>query len=226
MNEENHPLTSDLRQDTSEVSERLKVLESKIDCLTPHVLQLENAAIFIVGLIVLLQILDTLRTAQPDAEIARIYWFVPYAALLLVGRVIKVLNPYNRFVEVVETGFSYTGTGALAGGSITGLLSGGLGAPAGAAIGGTIGFVTGIAVGLLKNREKNREKTQRPESMTCQKCNREINKTDKYCERCGVAQSSRLSNCLNCDSTMSVDAQFCPKCGNSRGARDTSSDNR
>ena len=219
MNEENQSYASELQQDTSEVSKRLKVLESKIDGLTPHVLQLENAAIFIVGLIVLLQILDTLRMTQPDAEINKIYWFVPYVALFLVTRVIKVLNPYNRFVEVVEKGFSYTGQGARTGGSITGLLSGGLGAPAGAAIGGGIGFITGITIGLFKTRKK----ALRPVSITCQRCGREIKKTDKYCDTCGSLQPSSSNNCQNCDAVMSLQAQFCPKCGTAREGRNTSS---
>lgn len=220
MNEENQSYTRELQQDTSNVSERLKVLESKIDGLVPHVLQLENAALFIIGLMVLLQILDTLRLTQPDAEIAKIYWLVPYAVLFLVARVIKVLNPYNRFVEVVETGLSYAGPGGLTGGSITGLLSGGLGAPVGAAIGGAVGFITGIAVGLLKTRGK----APQSERITCQGCKHEVKETDKFCEGCGMPQPSGSINCTVCNSTMSPNAKFCPKCGTARGGRDTSSD--
>ena len=217
MKEENHP-SLESSQQTSEVSERLRILESKIDCLVPHVLQLENAAVFIVGLIVLLQVLDTLRLTQPDAEIAKIYWFVPYAALFLVARVIKVMNFYNRFVEVIETGFRYTGTGALAGGSITGLISGGLGAPAGAAIGGGIGFVTGVAAGILKTRKKE----QQSERMTCQKCEWEVKTTDKYCEKCGEQQTLGSAECPKCGSTINAHARFCPKCGTARARSDTS----
>lgn len=69
------------RNSSQELSERLQAIESKVDGLVPHVLQLENAAILIVGLIVLLQILGTLWLAQPKAELTRLYWFIPYATL-------------------------------------------------------------------------------------------------------------------------------------------------
>jgi RNA polymerase subunit RPABC4/transcription elongation factor Spt4 len=218
MDEKDYHSDEEFPQQTSEVAERLRALESKIDGLVPHVLQLENAAIFIVGLMVLLQVLDTLRLAEPHAEIAKIYWFVPYAALFLMARVIKVRNPYNRFVEVVEKGFSYTGTGALAGGSITGLISGGLGAPVGAAMGGGIGFVTGVVVGIFKTKGN----ASGPKRIVCQKCKSVIKSTDKFCEKCGEPQTLSSTKCLKCDATISVHAQFCPNCGTPQGVSDAS----
>jgi len=218
MDEKNDRSNKEFPQQAAEVAERLRALESKIDGLVPHVLQLENAAIFIVGLIVLLQVLETLRLAEPHAEIAKIYWFVPYAALFLMPRVIKVLNPYNRFVEIVEKGFSYTGTGALAGGSITGLISGGLGAPVGAAIGGGVGFVTGVVVGIFKTKGNASE----PKRKVCQKCKSVIKSTDKFCEKCGESQTVNSIKCVKCDSIISVHARFCPTCGTPQGGSDAS----
>jgi hypothetical protein len=194
-----------------EVSKRLQAIESKVDGLVPHVLQLENAAILIVGLIVLLQILGTLWLTQPKAEITRLYWFIPYAALFLVGHVIKIRNPYNRVAEIVETGFNYAGAGALVGGSITGLASGGLGAPVGGAIGGGAGFVAGILVGVFKTAEKARG--QRLEHVPCQFCGRQISRTDKYCVECGKEQTSSSTECPRCNTKVGSYVKFCPNCG-------------
>jgi RNA polymerase subunit RPABC4/transcription elongation factor Spt4 len=194
-----------------ELSEHLRAIESKVDGLVPHVLQLENAAILIIGLIVLLQVLGTLWLTQPNTEIARLYWFVPYATLFLVGRVIKIRNPYNRVAEVVETGFNYAGAGALVGGSITGLLSGGLGAPAGGAIGGGVGLVVGIFAGIFKTPKRTKKHSS--ERVPCRFCGRQISRTDNYCEECGKEQASNPINCPRCNAKVSAYAKFCPTCG-------------
>ena len=212
MGQEKHSETLDPKRDSPDkYTEQLRAIESKVDSLVPHILQLENAAILIIGLIVLLQVLGSLWLAHPKAEIARLYWFVPYAMLLLVGRVIKIRNPYNRVAEVVETGFNYASAGALVGGSITGLLSGGLGAPAGGAIGGGVGFVAGIFAGIIK--AAGNPKKQSAERVPCQFCGHQTRTTDKYCENCGREQALRPTSCPKCSANVSAHARFCPNCG-------------
>lgn len=190
------------------VLQHIVVVESKIDRLVPHVLQLENAALLIVGVIVLLQVLNSFQSAHPNAEITGLFWFVPYAALLLAGWAIRIRNPYNRFAEAVETGFSYASAGALAGGSATGLLDGGLTAVAGGAIGGVVGFCVGLARGASKTANKKPDGSL----VDCRHCDAEIRRTDQYCEDCGGPQKSGRT-CKDCGRQLSPQANFCPACG-------------
>jgi hypothetical protein len=187
------------RSTESEAS--LPEVSQKIDRLVPHILQLENAAIFLTAYVAALAVAAGLWASWTYPGSVGILWFVPYAGLPLLRYVIRIRNPYNRTADVTESGLAYAGGGALIGGSITGLLSGGLGAPAGAAIGGGIGFVVGIGVGIFKTR-----------ATRCKSCGKPLGENSQYCTHCGKPNGIR---CDVCASISEYGSTHCANCGHS-----------
>ena len=189
---------------SSERELTLHDVTKKIDALVPHVLQLENAAIFLTAYISVLAIVAGLYASTIRPDTIGFLWIVPYASLPLLRYVIRIRNPYNRWADVVESGLAYAGGGALIGGSTTGLLSGGLGAPAGGAIGGGIGFLVGCSVGFFRPQQPQRVDSRCPE------CSTRTVLGANYCGKCGFQLGAI---CTNCRESSPIGSVRCIHCG-------------